>query len=175
MGLEAIHPGSAANPAAMRGLRVCAGILPPQARARHALPTPRKHGWCTPTVHIPEQERLSRGTGLWSRTLPSPRHGRRGQFVTYPHCEINCGGGDRRMSRSVGARGGSRRASASPACGDPTPGNGPPRRSLPARPGHAPATATAPSQDGPAAHVVASADAPPSALRSRRASRAHAG
>jgi hypothetical protein len=32
-------------------------------------------------------------TGLWSRTLPSPRHGRRGQFVTYPHCEINCGGG----------------------------------------------------------------------------------
>ena len=78
------------------------------------------------------------------------------------------------MSRRVGARGGRRRASASPACGDPTPGNGPRRRSLPARPGHAPATATAPSQDGPAAHVVASADAPPSALRSRRASRAHA-
>ena len=44
-------------------------------------------------VHIPEQERLSRGTGLWSRTLPSPRHGRRGQLVTYPRCEINCGGG----------------------------------------------------------------------------------
>ncbi len=45
------------------------------------------------------------------------------------------------MSRRVGARGGRRRASASPACGDPTPGNGPRRRSLPAQPGHAPATA----------------------------------
>ena len=125
MGLEAIHPGSAANPVAMRGLRVCAGILPPQARARTCTPNSAKARLVHSPVHIPEQERLSRGTGPWSRTLPSPRHGRRGQFVTYPHCEINCGGGDRRMSRRVGARGGRRRASASPACGDPTPGNGP--------------------------------------------------
>lgn len=124
MGLEAIHPGSAANPVAMRGLRVCAGILPPQARARTCTPNSAKARMVHSPVHIPEQERLSRGTGPWSRTLPSPSHGRRGQFVTYPHCEINCGGGDRRMSRRVGARGGRRRASASPACGDPTPGNG---------------------------------------------------
>ena len=74
------------------------------------------------------------------------------------------------MSRRVGARGGRRRASAWRTCGDPTAGNGPRRRSLPAQAGHAPATATAPSPDGPAAHVVASADAPPSALRSLRAS-----
>jgi len=124
MGLEAIHPGSAANPVAMRGLQVCAGILPPQARARTCTLNSAKARLVHSPVHIPEQERLSRGTGPWSRTLPSPRHGRRGQFVTYPHCEINCGGGDRRMSRRVGARGGRRRASASPACGDPTPGNG---------------------------------------------------
>ena len=102
MGLEAIHPGSAANPVAMRGLRVCAGILPPQARARTCTPNSAKARLVHSPVHIPEQERLSRGTGPWSRTLPSPSHGRRGQFVTYPHCEINCGGGDRRMSRSVG-------------------------------------------------------------------------
>ena len=93
MGLEAIHPGSAANPVAMRGLRVCAGILPPQARARTCTPNSAKARLVHSPVHIPEQERLSRGTGPWSRTLPSPRHGRRGQFVTYPHCEINCGGG----------------------------------------------------------------------------------
>ena len=105
---------------------MCAGILPPQARARTCTPNSAKARLVHSPVHIPEQERLSRGTGPWSRTLPSPRHGRRGQFVTYPHCEINCGGGDRRMSRRVGARGGRRRASASPACGDPTPGNGPP-------------------------------------------------
>ena len=77
----------------MRGLRVCAGILPPQARARTCTPNSAKARLVHSPVHIPEQERLSRGTGLWSRTLPSPRHGRRGQFVTYPHCEINCGGG----------------------------------------------------------------------------------
>ena len=93
MGLEAIHPGSAANPVAMRGLRVCAGILPPQARARTCTPNSAKARLVHSPVHIPEQERLSRGTGPWSRTLPSPRHGRRGQFVTFPHCEINCGGG----------------------------------------------------------------------------------
>ena len=93
MGLEAIHPGSAANPVAMRGLQVCAGILPPQARARTCTPNSAKARLVHSPVHIPEQERLSRGTGPWSRTLPSPRHGRRGQFVTYPHCEINCGGG----------------------------------------------------------------------------------
>ena len=86
----------------MRGLRVCAGILPPQARARTCTPNSAKARLVHSPVHIPEQERLSRGTGPWSRTLPSPSHGRRGQFVTYPHCEINCGGGDRRMSRSVG-------------------------------------------------------------------------
>ena len=77
----------------MRGLRVCAGILPPQARARTCTPNSAKARLVHSPVHIPEQERLSRGTGLWSRTLPSPRHGRRGQFVTYPRCEINCGGG----------------------------------------------------------------------------------
>jgi len=72
---------------------VCAGILPPQARARTCTPNSAKARMVHSPVHIPEQERLSRGTGPWSRTLPSPRHGRRGQFVTYPHCEINCGGG----------------------------------------------------------------------------------
>ena len=93
MGLEAIHPGSAAKPVAMRGLQVCAGILPPQARARTCTPNSAKARLVHSPVHIPEQERLSRGTGPWSRTLPSPSHGRRGQFVTYPRCEINCGGG----------------------------------------------------------------------------------